>query len=124
MSDEGLQDESDKLSQLLIAVEKLTHSYDSLREDVYSIRNSLIGINLTQTDTNNRINKVENEISSLVDKSRSKNLVLFGLEDSDASNKSLIPSIQNFFATLNCKYRTLRSSIHSASVGSEVTDQF
>lgn len=89
----------DKFNRLITVVSALTHSQESLTmsENIQSIKTSIEEIKADHSTTMTRFNKMANKISFLSSESRSNNIILFGLEDSDAVNLSLIPSILKIF---------------------------
>lgn len=76
---------------------ELSSSHTVLREKVQTTNDMLKAIIDKQTDHEKRLFAIENKISRLFNYQRSKNIVLFKLEDCDSINTNLFQIISQLF---------------------------
>lgn len=90
-------------NELLSSISSLTISHDVLRTEIHTSTKAIDSVNLRLTKHDDRISEVERTITILNKQMRSKNLVLFKLEDSDEINRNLSNIVLSVFNNIGLK---------------------
>lgn len=89
--------DEERYSQLFFTLDKLTLSHNNLREEIKDSNHRVDSLTSKCIDFHIRMSRAEKVLSLIERENRSKNIVLFKLEDSIKINISLLETILDIF---------------------------